>query len=78
MAMHAQPGRTMTRAMAAAEEAVGEPLAAYLRRRYYEEDLTLLDIAEEREVEVSTIWRWMRRLGIPRKTLQPPAEERAS
>lgn len=68
----------MTKAMLAKERELGEPLADVLRRLYYEQDLPLAEVGDRLGIGYTTAWFWMRRLGIPRKRLQPPPEERAS
>lgn len=64
--------------MLAVQAQLGEPIEAWLRRKYYDEDKTLFGIAAEITIRTgveynpSTIWHWLRRCGIPSKTLQPP------
>ena len=63
-----------TRGMLTLEQSLGEPLEATLRRLYYDDNLTLYDISERLGLRSpSTVWRWMRKLGIAAKQLQPPA-----
>lgn len=66
-----------TKAMLAAEQRLGEPIETWLRARYHVDDLTLEEIAERLEVNESTIWHWMRRVGIGIKRLRPPEDDEA-
>lgn len=50
--------------MQVTEHRLGEPLEAYLERRYVREGVTLAVIAEELGINVSTASRWMAQLGV--------------
>lgn len=50
----------------------GESLSHYMRRLYYQEDLTMREVAARLRINEVTAWKWMRRLGIAPKVLAPP------
>lgn len=54
-----------TKAMQVIEHQLGEPLEAFLRRRYLEEGRTTVEIAVELNVNNGTVSRWMAHFGIP-------------
>ena len=53
----------------------GEPIEVLLRRLYVDEDKTLEQISKELGVPLTTVGRWVRKFGIPRRKLGwiPPA-----
>lgn len=53
-----------TRPMLRIEQRLGEPLEAFLERRYVEEGKTQREIGVELGVNDSTVNRWMAALGI--------------
>lgn len=66
-----------TRAMQVIEHRLDEPLEAFLRRRYIDEDRTTVEIAEELDVNSGTVSRWMAHFDIPARLhgSRRPAEE---
>ena len=55
---------TMTRPMARMETRLGRPLADELDALYHGEGLTLAEVAQRLGVSITTVLRWMDRLGI--------------
>lgn len=53
----------------------GEPIEHLLRRLYVDEDKTLEQVSAELDVPLTTVARWIRQFGIPRRKLGwiPPA-----
>ena len=51
------------------EARTGEPIEQLLRRLYVDEDKTLEQVSAELGVPLSTVARWIRRFGIPRRRL---------
>jgi DNA invertase Pin-like site-specific DNA recombinase len=64
-----------TRGMRRLEERLSIDLESFLRRRYDDEGATQAEIASELSVDITTISRWMTRLGIETRLF---ASERAS
>jgi len=57
------------------EEARGMPLGDVLRDLYINQGKTLDDCGKELGVSASTVWWWLKRLGIPTRQLMLPPEE---
>lgn len=47
----------------------GEPIEVLLRRLYVDEDKTLEQVSAEIGVPLTTVGRWIRKFGIPRRRL---------
>lgn len=47
----------------------GEPIEQLLRRLYIDEDKTVIEIAQELGIAFTTVARWLRQFGIPRRQL---------
>jgi transposase len=58
-----------TAGMALAEERVGRPIGEYLVDAYEVRELSQQAIADEIGADVSTVSRWMRRLGIRARSI---------
>ncbi len=56
------------------EEARGMPLADVLRDLYISQGKTLEECGKELGVWASTVWWWLKRLGIPTRQLMLPPE----
>lgn len=55
--------------MDALEDRYSEPIEDLLRHLYYDQDLTLAEIAEKLEIPAGTIGNWMVRLGINQRAM---------
>ena len=58
---------TKTAAMQLIEHRIGEDLGEFFRRRYHTDRRSMREIADELDVDVGSVQRWMTRLGIPRR-----------
>ncbi len=58
------PAPIKTRSMLVMERRLGEPIEAYLQRRYLDDGVTTHVIAHELGLNNGTIFRWMAQLGI--------------
>ena len=47
----------------------GEPIEQLLRRLYIDEDKTVIEIGQELGIAFTTVARWLRQFGIPRRKL---------
>ena len=60
-----------SRAMQRLEHRLGEPLEAYLSRRYHAEGATLYVLADDLSLSVGTLSRWFAILGIETRLTGP-------
>lgn len=58
------PAHLKTKAMLRTEHRLGEPIEAYLHRRYITDGATTTAIADEMGLNNGTISRWLAALGI--------------
>jgi len=61
----------------------GEPIEQLLRRLYIDEDKTVIEIGQELGIAFTTVARWLRQFGIPRRQLawvhpETPGESEAT
>jgi DNA-directed RNA polymerase specialized sigma24 family protein len=71
--------RLRSRRVDALEDRYQEPIEDLLRHLYYDQHLTLAEIAERLEVPAGTVGNWMVRLGINQRAMaEQAAKELAS
>ena len=69
---------TPTKGMVAWEQRNSQSVEDVVRRRYTVEGATMPEIAVEMGIDVSTLSRWMKRLGIPARVFASDRPERVA